>query len=128
MYAFATVPLLAVAALLGLLLTPRLVANGGTAASAHLVQGQSAIAGGHLPLAAFEIAQSLALALPVVGMTLTIGLCARRLATAASRYLDGRPLLWPEPGFAPAAIIWNLLSLLALALTAGTIILLALAV
>jgi putative peptide zinc metalloprotease protein len=127
-YALAAAPLLAVAVSLAVLFTPRFVVSGEAAASAHLGNGEAAATSGQVPLAAFELLQSVTVALPLVGIALTIALSARRLRAAGRKYLDGRPLLWPEPGFSPTTIVWNLLTVLALALTAATVILVAVGV
>lgn len=124
-YLAATTLAVGVGAAILLVNLPRIVDAARSGLNLNADQLAMALSEGEAAVTAAALIQLLALALPILGILLTLALMASRLhaSIAESAGLAGRPLLWPEPGWSARTIAWNLLSLLAFGIATGALIL-----
>jgi putative peptide zinc metalloprotease protein len=127
-YVLVTVLALSAGLMLLLLNAPRILAAASDGLLLQLDRFARALQGGDAVAGTLGLLHALALALPVAALALTTGLITRRIAKAFRRALpDGRSSLWPEPGRAATAIVWNVLFDLSILLAFASFMLLALA-
>jgi hypothetical protein len=124
-----TVPALLAAVVFLLVNAPGIVATAADGVALHADELLAALESSDVGAGAVSLLRAVALVLPALGLALTFGLIARRLARAFRASLPkGRPVIWPEPGRSAATIVWNALFDLSIVLVLASLALAALGI